>query len=301
MARPLRLEYPGALYHLTARGDNKAEIFLDNEDRNRFLKYLGIEVEQQRWICYAWCLMRNHYHLLIETPEGNLITGMRRLNGRYTQSFNRRHERTGHVFQGRYKSILVEKEAYLYELCRYISLNPVRADIVARPEDWPWSSYRATVGLDPAPEWLAGKCIQEYFGGSLDCYHAFVLDGIDKVSPWEELRGQIWLGGNDFLEEMRQRIGQENISNVPMTQLMPDRPDAESILRDVAENIGCTVDSILSRAHRQGYHLAAYLLRRRANIPLKDVAGMFGVSVSRISHIQKQMDMKMDDHNTEKK
>jgi len=291
MARPLRLEYPGALYHLTARGDNKAGIFLDDEDRNRFLKYLGAEIEQQGWVCYAWCLMGNHYHLLVETPEGNLIAGMRRLNGRYTQSFNRRHGRVGHVFQGRYKSILVEKEAYLYELCRYIVLNPVRAGMVMQPEDWPWSSYLGTAGLEAAPGWLAINQVREYFGGSVNAYRRFVLEGIGKASPWEDIRGQIWLGRDGFLESVRQRIEKENISNVPATQLRLDRPDSDSILRYVAGELGCTVASILFRTHRQGYHLAVYFLRRRANLPLKDVARMFGVSISRISHIQRQMDM----------
>lgn len=291
MARPLRLEYPGALYHLTARGDNKTGIFLDDEDRNRFLKYLGTEIEQQGWVCYAWCLMGNHYHMLIETPEGNLIAGMRRLNGRYTQSFNRRHGRVGHVFQGRYKSILVEKEAYLYELCRYIVLNPVRAGMVMQPEDWSWSSYRATAGLEAAPGWMAINQVREHFGDSVNTYRRFVLEGIGKASPWEDVRGQIWLGRDAFLESVKQRIEKENISDVPAVQLRPDRPDGGSILRYVAGDFGCSVDSILSRSHRKGYHLAVYLLRRKANLPLKDVARMFGVSISRISHIQRQMDM----------
>jgi putative transposase len=118
MARPLRLEFPGAVYHLTARGNARGAIVADDEDRGRFVALLGREVSQQRWACYAWCLMDNHYHLLIETPEGNLVSGMRRLNQTYTQNFNRRHGRVGHVLQGRYKSMVVDKESYLLELCR---------------------------------------------------------------------------------------------------------------------------------------------------------------------------------------
>ena len=140
MTRPLRLEFPGALYHLTARGDRREDIFLDDTDRQTFLDLLAKEIRQQRWRLYAYCLMSNHYHLLIETPEGNLVAGMRRLNGVYTQAFNRRHGRVGHVLQGRYKSILVDKDAYLLELARYIVLNPVRAGMVKRVQDWPWSS-----------------------------------------------------------------------------------------------------------------------------------------------------------------
>src|SRR5712691_10295212 len=127
MARPLRLEFPGALYHVTSRGNARQKIFLDAQDRHLFLDVFGEEVAQQGWRCYAYCLMDNHYHLLIETPEPNLVAGMRRLNGVYTQAFNRRHGRVGHLFQGRYKSILIDKDSYGLELSRYIVLNPLRA------------------------------------------------------------------------------------------------------------------------------------------------------------------------------
>jgi len=127
MARPLRLEFAGSLYHVTSRGDHREKIYLDDEDRRTFLDLLGKEILQQHWLCYAYRLMDNHYHVLIETPEPNLVRGMRRLNGVYTQSLNRRHGRVGHVFQGRYKAILVDKENYLLELCRYIVLNPTPA------------------------------------------------------------------------------------------------------------------------------------------------------------------------------
>ena len=154
MARPLRIEFPGALYHLTSRGNARSDIFVDDLDRQKFLDILSSVVYKHRWICHGYCLMGNHYHLLIETPEGNLCRGMRQLNGVYTQAFNRRHGRVGHLLQGRYKSILVEKESYLLELCRYIVLNPVKAEMVNAPEDWAWSSYRATAGLTTAPEFL---------------------------------------------------------------------------------------------------------------------------------------------------
>jgi REP element-mobilizing transposase RayT len=146
IAMQRRLEFAGALYHLTARGNARADIFADDEDRRLFLELLGKEISQQRRRCYAYCLMDNHFHLLIETPEPNLVAGMRRLNGVYTQSFNRRHGRAGHVFQGRYQSIVVDKDSYGLELSRYAVLNPVRARRLKHPQNWPWSSYRATVG-----------------------------------------------------------------------------------------------------------------------------------------------------------
>jgi REP element-mobilizing transposase RayT len=163
MARPLRIEFAGALYHVTSRGNRRADIFLDDEDRGRFLAGLRSVIERYRWLCSAYCLMDNHYHLLIETPAANLSQGMRQLNSVYTQAFNRRHGGVGHVLQGRYKAILVEADAYLLELARYIVLNPVRAGMVRGAGDWPWSSYRATAGDGAAsgagdqavPSWLA--------------------------------------------------------------------------------------------------------------------------------------------------
>ena len=130
MARPLRIEFDGALYHVTSRGNKREDIYLDDIDRLIFLDVLAEVCRRFNWVCHAYCQMTNHYHLLIETPDANLSLGMRHLNGVYTQKFNYHHDRVGHVFQGRYKGILVEKEAHLLELARYIVLNPVRARMV---------------------------------------------------------------------------------------------------------------------------------------------------------------------------
>ena len=146
MARPLRIEFPGALYHVTSRGNGRAAIYLDNRDREAFLDVLGVVCERMQWICYAYCLMTNHYHLVVETQEGHLSRGMRQLNRVYTQRFNRHHGRVGHVLQGRYKAILVDRDPYLLELSRYVVLNPARAGMVKSPGHWRWGSYRATVG-----------------------------------------------------------------------------------------------------------------------------------------------------------
>lgn len=163
MARQLRLEFAGGLYHLTARGNAQAAIYQDNDDRKLFLDLLGREIDQQGWLCYAYCLMDNHYHLLIETPEANLSKGMRRLNQVYTQAFNRRHGRVGHVLQGRYKSIVVDKDNYFLELSRYIVLNPVRAGMVKAAQEWSWSNYRATAGMIVSPAWLQVKPVWKQF------------------------------------------------------------------------------------------------------------------------------------------
>jgi len=154
MSRPLRIELAGGLYHVTSRGDRREDIYLSDDDRLAWLDILGAVCERFQWSCHAWCQMDNHYHAIIETPEGNLSQGMRQLNGVYTQYVNRTHDRVGHVFQGRFKAILVERDAYLLELARYVVLNPVRARMVKRPEQWVWSSYRAVIGQADRPPWL---------------------------------------------------------------------------------------------------------------------------------------------------
>ena len=154
MARPLRLEYPGAVYHVTARGNARQDIFVNDVDREKFLAILTATISRYHWLCHAYCLMGNHYHLLLETPDPNLSLGMRMLNGVYTQAYNRIHGKTGHIFQGRYKAVLIEKDAHLLELCRYIVLNPVAAGMVTGPAQCPWSSYRGTISEGEAPDFL---------------------------------------------------------------------------------------------------------------------------------------------------
>ena len=166
MARPLRIEYPGALYHVTSRGDRQEAIFDDDQDRTAYLNILADVISRFRWRCHAYCLMGNHYHLMIETPEANLTKGMRQLNGVFTQWSNRRHKRSGHLFQGRYKSILVDRDVYFPELARYIVLNAVRAAMVKHPRLWAWSSYGATIGTSPAPAWLSTDVLLAEFAKS---------------------------------------------------------------------------------------------------------------------------------------
>ncbi|MCB1984246.1 MAG: transposase [Burkholderiales bacterium] len=172
--------------------------------------------------------MDNHYHLIIETPDGNLSKGMRQLNGVYTQASNRRHGRSGHLFQGRYKAILVDKDRYLLELSRYVVLNPLRAKGMAkRLEDWPWSSYPAVVGDAPKPEWLTTDWILSLFGKrkkiAMERYRQFVLEGVQQQPEiWPDLKGQIYLGDDAFVTEMQNRIGKEKDDlNIPRQQRRP--------------------------------------------------------------------------------
>ena len=241
MARPLRIEFPGALYHIISRGNARAPIFLEDRDRHLLLDVLGDVVEESAWICHAYCLMPNHYHLVIETPEANLSRGMRQLNGVYTQRLNRRHDRVGHVFQGRFKAILVEHETHFLELTRYVVLNPVRAGMVRDPEDYPWSSLRTALASDPAPGWLAVEPLLRQFG-SPRRYREFVLAGIGRDSPCAKTRGSL-LGSQGFANQVARkleaRIPQTGIPRrecaahqEPLDWLFPPRVLQNPALRD---------------------------------------------------------------------
>lgn len=225
MSRPLRIEFPGAIYHVTSRGNARQRIYRDDGDRERFLSILAHVVDRYAWLCHAYCLMDNHYHLLVETPKPNLSLGMRQLNGLYTQAHNRRHRRVGHVFQGRFKAILVEKEAHLLELCRYVVLNPVRAKVVKHPRQWKWCSYRATAGEMDVPAVLSVDWILGQFGESVQeaqrRYRAYVGEGIEASSPWEGLRGQIYLGSEVFVKRHQP---DRPIREVPRKQTQAHRP-----------------------------------------------------------------------------
>lgn len=237
MVRPLRIEFSGAIYHVTSRGNARCAIYGDDEDRRAFFSALDRVVVRFHWICHAYCLMDNHYHLLIETPEGNLSHGMRQLNGVYTQGFNRRHNRVGHLFQGRFKAIVVDRDSYLLELCRYIVLNPVRAGEVARPEEYRWSSYRATAGLRPGPAFLHSAWVLEQFGRKQGearrSYQRFVEEGVDASSPWCEVRGQLVLGSPRFMEGLRPLLeGAAPSGEVPKAQRLAHRPTlAEALIK----------------------------------------------------------------------
>ncbi|WP_434111552.1 transposase [Methylocaldum sp. GT1TLB] len=226
MARPLRIELSGGLHHITSRGDRREDIYFSDIDREAWLALLGQVCARFNGVCHAYCLMSNHDHLVIETPEGSLARGMRQLNGVYTQMVNRTHGRVGHVFQGRYQAILVEKDSYLLALARYVVLNPVRAGIVGDVGDWPWSSYAAMVGLAPSPAWLQTHWLLGQFGrqrkraiaGHID----FVRAGVGLPSIWDHLQGQIYLGSPESIERMQSGLAPDQpLDEIPRMQRRP--------------------------------------------------------------------------------
>ena len=258
MARPLRIQYAGGGYHVTSRGNARKSIFKGDKDRGMLLNILEEVNERYHWLCYAYCLMNNHYHLVIETPDGNLSKGMRQLNGVYTMRFSRRHGSIGHVFQGRYKAILIQKESHLLEVCRYVVLNPVRAKIVKSPEKWGWGSYRGTLGTErPHPclttEWVLGQ-----FGSrkrkAERRYKRFVYEGIVGGAIWDEVKGQSILGDGGFVDRMIDYVrGYEEVKEIPKGQRYVNRPDLNEIFKNTRGEKGKRDTGIAMAVERWGY------------------------------------------------
>ncbi len=302
MARPLRISYEGAVYHVTARGNERRNIVIDDDDRRRFVKVLLDVVDQFGVVLYAWVLMDNHYHLLLETPKANLSLAIRHLNGVYTQGFNRYHKRAGHLFQGRFKSILVEKESYLLELCRYVVLNPVRAGLAGHPREWVWGSYRATVGEEESPEWLEAGWVLSQFGRGLEqareSYRRFVENGIGREeSPWTDLKGQIYLGGEDFLEGAKKHIKRKDDREIPERQKHPTMMGLERLLEGVGKYYGVEAGEMVRRTYRpsEARRMAMFLSRRVLGLRLREISEKFGLGYTGVSRCVSDMKRKVEE------
>lgn len=276
MARPLRLEFPDAVYHVTTRGNGRQNIFADDADRQKFIELLEKTVDHYNWQCHAYCLMENHYHLMIETPESNISKGMHHLNGNYSQAHHKRHGSVGHLFQGRFKSIVVDKEHYLLELSRYVVLNPVRAGFTKSPEFWPWSSYAATAGLRKAPPCLTTDWLLQLFGANVENarlrYRAFVHEGIEMESPWRHLKSQLFLGSKAFMESLDKSLSsKETIKEVPKKQRYAHRPTLEEIF-----------GSLKSKRKRNEAVLTSYTTYRYSQKEIADHLQIHYTTVSRL-------------------
>jgi len=272
MVRPLRLNIENGLYHVTSRGNEKKKIYDTPGDKEAFLGILSKVVKRYGWLCHAYCLMSNHYHLMIETPKCNLSQGMRQLNGVYTQFYNFKHKRNGHLFQGRFKAILVEKEVYLLALIRYVVLNPVKAEICKFAGEYKWSSYNATAGKVNKPEFLFTDWILSQFdsmrAAAVKKYEQFISEGIsDEI--WDNLTGQIYLGRKEFVENMAPKIS--DLEEVPKIQQSPFRPNLQELL--INEN------GILDAYSKHGYSM-------------KEIAKYLNVHYATISRKLKKIELK---------
>ena len=279
MTRPLRIEFKGALYHITSRGNARQAIFLTEEDFADFLTVLCSVVKRYNFILHTFCLMNNHYHLLMETPEGNLSKGMRQLNGLYTQRFNKRHRRSGHLLQGRYKAILVDKDNYLLELCRYVVLNPVRARIAKDPKDWKWSSYQATAGYKGIPclttDWILSQFGKEKRKASRQ-YQTFVASGIKAASPLKEIKGQLFLGQEHFTDKIEHLLqGKEKLKEISKDQRYVTR---------------LPLNEILKYKDKKSKNQAIYIAHLQYGYTLKDIAEYLAVHYTTVSRVIKRIE-----------
>jgi REP element-mobilizing transposase RayT len=233
-------------------------IFEDDRDRGIFLELLDEVVESFNLKCYAYCLMTNHYHLLIETIEANLSKSMRELNGVYTQRFNRRHNRVGHIFQGRYKSILVSKESHLLQLCRYVVLNPIRAGLVKKIKDYQWSSFGAMVGLNPVPNFLDTDWGLSQFHRDRDeaqkAYQKFVESGIKEPSPWKGLKGGCLLGDEKFTLKFKPILKEkEKVKEIIKVNRLALRPDLGELFNPLENSKKELSKKIIIAHQKHGY------------------------------------------------
>ncbi|MGR9100944.1 MAG: transposase [Gammaproteobacteria bacterium] len=278
MARPLRIELAGGLYHVTSRGDRREDIYLTDDDRRMWLEIFADTCSRHRWLCHAYCLMNNHYHIVVETIEGNLAKGMRHLNGVYTQRFNRKYDRVGHVFQGRYKSIVVDRDSYLLSLIRYVVLNPVRAGMIRDIRNWPWSSYPAMIGDAEPAAWMAADEILALFGrkrhAAIHAYTDFIRAGIGQPEIWENLKDQIYLGDETFIERMKESFaGEIQFDEIPKPQIKP----AAQPLGEYSSQYDDPKQA-MALAYRSGRYT------------MKEIARHFGVHYSTVSRAVKAME-----------
>lgn len=285
MARPLRIEFAGAIYHVTSRGNAQQDIVLDDADRHRRLDWLRRTVETYGWRLHAFVLMRNHDHLFVETPEPNLSAGMQYLNGSYTSYFNRRHRRAGHLFQGRFHAQIVEEDGYFLEISRYIHLNPVRAGVVDGPEQYQWSSYHGYRRASQTVEWMTYDRVLGEFGPSRGIarrtYARYVRAGIEEPpnSPFADALEGIIIGSETFVDRVRRLLDPRPVDqSVPQLEHLRARPPLDDIVQSVANYFGIDVQcwSAGRRSNDVGRAIAAYLARRRFGYPAVEVARALG-------------------------
>jgi len=294
MARPLRITFPGAFYHVTSRGNERKAVFKSKRDREKFLEYLESATLRYDARIHTYCLMDNHYHLLLETPSGNLSQIMRHINGAYTTYFNVKRDRSGHLFQGRYKAILVDIDEYAKELSRYIHLNPVRAKIVQKPEEYAWSSYQYFIGKQKPAEWLYRDFILGYFGKKVSSaqkgYQEFVnaLVFEEYGSPLEQVVSSTLLGSADFIAYIKDNF---------ISAKKPDKelPALKELVKKVSmQDIFEKVESAFPKDEALARNLKMYLCQKYTNMKLKEIGLQFGIGESGVSQSCRRVAQKIE-------
>ena len=289
MSRPLRIEYPGAFYHVTSRGNERKMVFQSTRDKEKYLTYLESAHHRYGAIIHVYCLMGNHYHLLLETPRGNLSKVLHHINGAYTTYFNIKRGRSGHLFQGRFKGILVERDAYCKELSRYIRLNPVRAGMVKIPSEYPWSSYRSFIGKDKKPDWLTTELVLGGFGGEgrkgFRQYREYVERGETKEleSPFKRVIASTFLGSEEFINNIRMEYLEKkkvDKRNIPAIKKVLRGPSLEDIEKAVVQ--------VLGKDHTLYKKTCIYLSHQYSGMRLDEIGAHFGMKGGAISQLSRR-------------
>ncbi len=294
MARPLRIEFPDAVYHVTSRGNRQDAIFADDVDRQQLLLLWENALKRFDACALAWCLLDNHYHIVLQTRQANLSALMRQINGTYTQAFNRRHGNTGHVFQGRFKAILIDRDKFLLAVCRHVELNSLRLKLCKEIAQWPWSSYAQLTGRLPPEPWLDAPTVwTQLLGHSAEtssdklqaheAYANYVAAGVGKEFWVQQLRQQVYLGDEEFVTRMQAlaRNSMPTTSEVPRAQRAQPHSLAQWLQRCSGRN------QAIYKAHTQSF------------MNFSEIARELGLSTSRISRIVKSFDNQPDDFNTD--
>lgn len=264
MSRPVRIEFPGAVYHVTSRSKDGETVFKDKEDKGAFLNVVESVVDRFGWLIHSYVLMNDHYHLVVEVPDANLSKGMRQLNGVYTQHFNRRHGQEGPVFQGRFKGVLLEKESYLLPVCRHVVTNPNRCceqlgETKSNFSSYKWSSYKALAGQVRAPNFLHTEDLLGHFGkrekDAQRKYRDYVRAGVDAVSPMEQRTNQVLLGSPRFIGEMQPILQGERLSKRG-PKAVKRRRSLNTIFKRVDQKSRLERNELIRKAHLEyGYTL----------------------------------------------
>lgn len=306
MGRPLRIEFPSALYHVTSRGNEKKNIFVSDEDRYKFLQILEDYHDRHGILIHSYVLMDNHYHLILETPQGNLLKVMHGINSGYTGYFNRKYNRIGHLFQGRYKAILVDKENYLTALSRYVHLNPVRAGLADSPEQYRWSSYSGYIGKGKGDKWIEYAWVLNQFSNdskkAARGYRGFVEEGLTKdiPRPLGDIQGQIVLGSDKFIGKIKKMLTGKGISSdITERKRFISRPAPDFIIKEVAAAFNADDDKIREKGQRKNMarNAAIYFVQRYSGLTNVEIGEIFGgIHYSAVSKAAERFKQEMADN-----
>jgi putative transposase len=300
MTRPLRIFFPDAYYHVTCRGNGKQNIFLADHDRKKFIELLARSAEVYQISVLAFVLMSNHFHLIVKTPRANLNDFMRHFNISYTVYFNKRHHRSGHLYQGRYKSFLIDADSYLVEVSRYLHRNPVHTQKFTSVDDeqksqylrqYRWSTYLDYIQEKPRHPFVEVNEVLGYFGNSKSQYQQFVEDGLSSsVKPLEAGKGHGIVGNASFIKRFVNEIRQDAIREQPSARKIVSQVEPERVLDAVADRFQTSKDEITKKTYRgPARSLAMELLYRYAGVNQREIGALMGIDYSSVSVARKRL------------